>query len=82
MLQQLLKQRNLFYSKLSENGQKKFEQRLLEFLNSKTFVGHSGLVVTDEMRILISASAIQLTFGLDNYKLSSLHTINIFPGAF
>jgi Mlc titration factor MtfA (ptsG expression regulator)/uncharacterized protein Veg len=55
---------------------------LLEFLNSKTFVGHSGLVVTDEMRILISATAIQLTFGLDNYKLSSLHTINIFPTTF
>ncbi len=82
MLHTLLKQRNPYYSILSGNGQKKFEYRLLEFMRSKTFIGRQNLVVTDEMRILISATAIQLTFGLEDFTFSNLHTINIFPGVF
>lgn len=82
MLQTLLKQRNAYYAHLSENGQKKFENRLLEFIQSKTFVGHEKLVVTDEMKILISAPAIQLSFGLEDYLFPNFHTINIFPNGF
>ena len=82
MLQAILKKRNPYYSNLSENGQKKFEVRLQEFMRSKTFIGRQNLVVTDEMRILISAAAVQLAFGLDNFTFSNLHTINIFPGIF
>lgn len=82
MLQAILKKRNTYYSNLSEKGQKKFEFRLQEFMRSKTFMGRQNLVVTDEMRILISAAAVQLTFGLENFTYSNLHTINIFPGIF
>lgn len=82
MLQTVLKQHNSYYSNLSENGQKKFEYRVLEFIRAKSFVGRQNLVVTDEMRILISACAIQLSFGLDDFMYSNLHTINIFPGIF
>lgn len=82
MLHTLLQQRNTYYAHLSENGQKKFESRLLEFIKSKTFTGHEKLVVTDEMKILISAPAIQLTFGMDEYTFPSFHTVNLFPAAF
>lgn len=82
MLQTTLKQHNSYYSNLSENGQKKFEYRLQEFMRSKSFVGRQNLEVTDEMRILISAAAIQLSFGLEDFTYSNLHTINIFPGIF
>ena len=82
MLQTILNQHNSYYSNLSGEGKKKFEFRVLEFLRSKSFVGRQDLVVTDEMRVLISASAIQLSFGLDDFKFSNLHTINIFPGIF
>lgn len=82
MLQTILNQHNSYYSNLSEEGKKKFEFRVNEFVRSKSFVGRQELVVTDEMRILISAAAIQLSFGLDDFKYSNLHTINIFPGIF
>lgn len=49
---------------------------------NKEFRGLDGLVVTEEMRVLISASAIQLTFGLNSYKLESLQIIFIFPDTF
>jgi Mlc titration factor MtfA (ptsG expression regulator) len=73
---------NSYYIHLSENGKKKFKTRLKEFLETKHFVGHQNLIVTDEMRILIGATAIQLTFGMDNYLLPNLRTINIFPDIF
>lgn len=51
-------------------------------MEDKNFIGREGLVVTDEIRVLISASAIQLTFGLQDYTISHLHTINVFPKIF
>jgi hypothetical protein len=51
-------------------------------METKTFVGREGLLITDEMRVLISAAAIQLTFGLKDYTISHLHTINVFPRIF
>ncbi len=51
-------------------------------MKSKNFNGREGLVVTDEMRILISATAVQLTFGLRNYLIFNLNSINIFPHVF
>jgi Mlc titration factor MtfA (ptsG expression regulator) len=51
-------------------------------MESKTFIGREGLIVTDEMRVLVSAAAVQLTFGLKDYTISHLHTINIFPKIF
>jgi len=56
--------------------------RVLEFMEDKYFVGREGLIITDEIKLLISASAIQLTFGLRDYKISHLHTINVFPRVF
>lgn len=56
--------------------------RVLEFMEDKYFVGREGLVITDEIRLLISASAIQLTFGLRDYMITHLHTINVFPRIF
>lgn len=82
MLQNLLKQKNPYYSNLSESGQKKFEQRVFEFIQTKNFVGRQDLVITDEIRILISAAAVQLTFGLNNFLITNLHTINVFPRIF
>lgn len=77
-----LLEKNPFYINLSENGKKKFESRLMEFIKQKQFVGHQNLLITDEMRILIGATAIQLTFGMDNYLLPNLRTINVFPDIF
>jgi len=48
----------------------------------KKFIGREGLVITDEIKVLISAAAIQLTFGLKDYMISHLYAINVFPRIF
>jgi Mlc titration factor MtfA (ptsG expression regulator) len=82
LLNNLLKQKIVYYSNLSVDGQAKFQERVLTFMESKDFIGREELLVTDEMKVLISASAVQLTFGLEDYLITHLHTINIFPRVF
>ena len=71
-----------YYFALSTQGKEKFVNRLFIFMMNKQFRARSGLVITEEMRVLISASAIQLTFGLENYRLESLQIIFIYPDTF
>ena len=71
-----------YYLALSPVGKEKFVTRLFTFMLNKEFRGREGLVVTEEMRVLISASAIQLTFGLENYRLESLQSIFVYPDTF
>jgi Mlc titration factor MtfA (ptsG expression regulator) len=82
MPQNLLKQKNSYFRNLSSDGQQRFLTRVLDFMENKKFVGREGLVVTDEIRLLISASAVQLTFGFREYSIAHLHTINVFPRVF
>lgn len=82
MLQNLLKQKNTYFKNLSPSGQQRFVDRVFKFMESKNFIGREGLIVTDDVRALISASAVQLTFGLKDYSISHLHTINVFPREF
>lgn len=78
----LLKQKNSYFKNLSAGAQQRFVERLYKFMEDKYFVGREGLVITDEIRVLISAAAVQLTFGLKDYTISHLHTINVFPKIF
>ncbi len=71
-----------YYKELSPEGKEKFITRLINFLSDKKFVGMNGLNVTDEMRVWISATAIQITFGLDIYHLPHFHTIRVYPEIF
>ena len=71
-----------YYRRLSEKSRIKFLIRLDRFVRSKTFTGREGLEVTDEMKALAGASAIQLTFGLDYYWLNRYEDIILFPDIF
>lgn len=78
----LLKQKSPYFRNLSANAKEIFVARLFNFMEDKEFIGREGLVITDEIKVLISASAIQLTFGLKDYMISHLHAINVFPRIF
>ncbi|MGZ4048156.1 MAG: zinc-dependent peptidase [Bacteroidia bacterium] len=78
----LLKQKSTYFKNLSSGSQEIFVSRLFQFMEAKDFIGREGLVITDEIKVLISASAIQLTFGLEDFTISHLHTINVFPKVF
>lgn len=70
-----------YYNKLSEKNKRKFEHRVNQFLHSKKFVGR-GIEVTEEMKVLISASAVKITFGLPMLYLSNFWKIAIYPDAY
>ncbi|QHI38478.1 Protein MtfA [Kordia antarctica] len=68
-----------FYSKLTPKEQRVFEHRVLRFIRYHTFVGRENLFVTERMQLLISATAIMLTFGFSRYLLSKFETILVYP---
>lgn len=71
-----------FYNILTEKQKKYFEHRLVCFINDKDFIGREGLMVTDEMKVLISATAVMLTFGFKDFYISLISKIVIYPKKF
>jgi Mlc titration factor MtfA (ptsG expression regulator) len=71
-----------YYQKLDSRGKARFMRRLHRFIENKDFIGSGGINLTDEMIVMISASAIQLTFGLKEYKLNHFSKIFVYPKAF
>ncbi|MFT3947714.1 MAG: zinc-dependent peptidase [Agriterribacter sp.] len=70
-----------YYNRLLDIDKEKFINRLRKFIHNKIFVIHDKKGYR-EMPILLSASAIQLTFGLKKFLLSHFNIIQIFPEAF
>ncbi|MFD2822976.1 zinc-dependent peptidase [Lacinutrix iliipiscaria] len=74
----ILRQEFSFYNRLTDLEKKNFEHRLNHYLKSWEFIGKE-IVVTNTMKILISATAAKLTFGLRDYKIRSIDKIIIYP---
>ncbi len=74
----VLKQYFRYYLTLNSRDRKVFEQKLVRFLHTKKFVGR-GMQITAEVKVLISASAVQLTFGLSNVYLAHFRRILVYP---
>ncbi len=72
----LLGRYNPYYKSLSKGGKDRFLARLLHFIEVKKF-DYIDISPDESMPLLISATAIQLTFGLENYLLDHLGTIHI-----
>lgn len=71
-----------YYQKLDNENKKRFETRLALFLKSKLFIPMDGLALNNNMKALIGASAIQLTFGLRYYRLRYFHRICVYPDVY
>jgi Mlc titration factor MtfA (ptsG expression regulator) len=71
-----------FYSKLTTKHQRIFEHRVASFIKDKYFIGREGLEVTEEMKVLISATAVMLTFGFRDFYIGLLNRIFIYPNEF
>ena len=80
-LRNVLSKKFLFYNTLSNDKKIVFIQRIQKFIKTKDFKIHdrNGF---KEMPILISATAIQLSFGLEDYLLEHYKNIHIFPTEF
>lgn len=77
----ILMKRFPYYKALSQEEQSIFVKRLQKFMADKTFKIHDERGFK-EMPVLISAAAIQLTFGLKKYLLPYFHFIHIHPQEF
>jgi hypothetical protein len=71
-----------YYRTLDISLKVRFVDRLLAFIHSKSFISPKGMNITNKVKAIVSASAIQLTLGLENWKLNYFETIIIFPSEF
>ncbi|HXB94370.1 MAG TPA: zinc-dependent peptidase [Puia sp.] len=72
----LLSRYNPYYRSLSDTGRDRFLQRVLQFMEAKEFV-YIDISAEETMPLLISATAVQLTFGLEHFLLDHFKTIHI-----
>ncbi|MBT8274222.1 MAG: zinc-dependent peptidase [Bacteroidia bacterium] len=79
---QILERDFTFYSKLNAKEQAYFEHRVASFIKDKYFIGRDTIVVTDEMKVMLSATAIMLTFGFRDFYIGLINKIFIYPTEF
>ncbi len=60
----------------------KFLLRVKNFIADKDFESRGGVELTDEVKALVAASAVQITFGLHKYTLSHFSKIILYPESF
>lgn len=69
-----------YYHQLSTNNKVLFEKRVQKFIDKKLFIpAGEHKEVTAEMKTLIAASAVQLTFGLPHVYFDNFKSIYVYP---
>lgn len=80
-IEAMLNKRFPYYTALPYELQIRFISRLRKFMQDKVFKIHDRTAFR-EMPVLISAAAVQLTFGLDKYLLPHFEFIHVYPQEF
>ena len=78
----LLNNRFAFYRRLSEKRKGYFDHRVSQFLTQYAFHGKDGLVVTEEMRLMVAATYVMLTFGFRVYRFGVFDKIILYPDSY
>jgi MtfA peptidase len=71
-----------YYNTLDKEWRSVFRTRVIGFIHSKWFVPQRGLEIDNRVKAIVSASAVQLTLGLKNWKIDYFDTIVLFPTDF
>ncbi|MDR7129046.1 Mlc titration factor MtfA (ptsG expression regulator) [Algoriphagus sp. 4150] len=80
---QILEQQFPYYARLSEKHKREFREKLAVILTTKSFMGRGGLrIVTSEMKILIGATMVMVTFGWKDLRLPHFSKILIYPDTY
>lgn len=77
----IIKQRINFYNNLSEKHKGYFQHRVYKTIKRTEFIGKE-LEVSDEMKVVIAATLVKLTFGLRDYQIDSVQRVLIYPKEF
>lgn len=75
----ILEQYFPYYNSLSMENKLKFDRKLQHFIDLKHFIPRNIPVVNEEMKVLIAACAVQLTFGFPKVMLAHFNKILIYP---
>jgi Mlc titration factor MtfA (ptsG expression regulator) len=81
-LEFILQSKTSFYKMLPSEIKKRFRHRLAIFMDAHEFEGREGLILTEEMKLMISAAAIHLTLGLNDYTLGDFRKIFVYPDVY
>jgi len=68
-----------FYKHLTRLQRSTFDHRTVRFLKSRNFETREGVELTENMKLLISATAVQITFGMRGYMMREFTRIIIYP---
>ena len=79
---QILHNQFEFYKRLAPAQKNYFEHRVATFIKKYPFLGKEGLVITDEMKVLIAATAVMLTFGMRNYLFTVINKVVVYPDVY
>ena len=80
---QILERKFPYYARLSEKHKSEFREKLQVILYTKSFIGRSTIrVVTPEMKLLIGATIVMVTFGWDDIRLRHFSKILIYPDTY
>jgi len=77
----IISQHISYFNELPDAGKKRFLQRTIHFRSIKHF-SYIGMDEKKEIPILISAAAIQISFGLEKYELPFFKNIYVMPDAY
>ena len=80
--QETLQQRLPIYRFLSESDRRELRSYIRWFVASKEFEGCDGLVISDEIRVLVAAQACLLLLHRETPCYERLRLIRIYPGSF
>jgi Mlc titration factor MtfA (ptsG expression regulator) len=71
-----------FFRTLSPELRQRFLELLKVFVWEKEFIGANGFLITDEVRVVVGATAVQLVLHLGLSYYDRLREIIVYPGAF
>lgn len=77
----ILRRQLNFYNRLSEKHKSHFQHRVHQIIKKTEFIG-KDIGVTEDMKVIIAATLVKLTFGLRDYKIKSVERIIFYPEAF
>lgn len=77
----ILLSRVQFYKDLSAEDRKRFEEKVKKFFCDTAITGVKGVEVTDEIKLLVAASAIIPVFLFDGWEYANLSEVIIYDGA-
>jgi len=80
--EEILEQNVAIYQRLPEEDRKELQRRIQVFLAEKRFEGCGGLVITDEMRLIIAAQACLLLLHRKTDFYPGLDSIVVYPSAY